>query len=156
MLIRKGDFWIAMAVLLGGLVMVGASLYSLWQGLSSYGWEERPGVVLSTSIHRVRDSHSTNIYHYRPEIFYRYQMSGYSLTDDLFYPAYSSERSKEDAEAWLARFPEGAEVRVYVNPDKPKESMLMPGLHLVHLLKPLTGLAVCAMGVFLFARLRRR
>jgi len=152
---KKMDAVMAVIFFVGGLVATGFGLVDAWSGITSYGWQENPGVILSSKIHTPRATgHRSEVY--QAELRYRYQVEGYSLTGNVLYPGYESNNTPEGAEKWTHRFPVGNNVPVYVNPDNRRESMLAPGLHLEHLLKPFSGIAMVCISLFLFSGVRRR
>ncbi|OZG72778.1 hypothetical protein BTA51_14755 [Hahella sp. CCB-MM4] len=154
MLIKKMDFWIGAAMLLGGVLLCAIGAGELLKGVSSYGWQEVPGVLLSSKVNRSRADHSVNSYQYQASFFYRYHTGVRELTGDVLYPGYARQSTREAAEDWLEKLPVG-EVIVYVNPDNPKESMLAPGVHPEMLFRPLAGLFIAFLSYWLFARLRQ-
>ncbi|WP_422862248.1 DUF3592 domain-containing protein [Desulfoluna limicola] len=98
---------------------------------------------------------------HRPEVYqaefrYRYQVEGYTLTGNVLYPGYESNNTAKGAEKWTRRFPEGTSIPVNENPANRRESMLAPGLHLEHLLKPFSGIAMVYISLVLFSRVHRR
>ena len=140
----------------GGLVLTGVGLFDAWSGLKSYGWEEKPGVILSSEIRSCGRGKELNSKTYRADIFYRYRLNGYDLTGDVLYPGYESHSSREGARKWLRRFPSGSTVTVYVNPERPRDAMLANGLHFEHMGRPLAGICMAWAALFMFFKLRRK
>ncbi len=125
--------WFAVLVLpplFGGLCLfVGA--FALVQSLHyrsyrSHKWPGAPGVVLSAEVREdVSVDGLAGSVSYWPRIAYEYTVAGVTYTGDLITFA-DQPRTREFAEATVARYPPGLAVTVRYQPDSPRVALLDP------------------------------
>ncbi|WP_028865761.1 DUF3592 domain-containing protein [Psychromonas aquimarina] len=151
---KKSELLMAAIFFAGGLILTGVGLVDAWSGLKSYLWDEKEGVIISSEVRSCGRGQGLNSKEYRADIFYRYSLNGYELNGDLLYSGYQCQNNRQGAQDWVDSFPAGTAVTVYVNPDKPKEAVLVNGIHLEHIGRPLAGLLMAWLAVFMFFKLR--
>ena len=89
-------------------------------------WPSAPGKILATEPQRRGGSSGRNQY-YVPLVRYSYVVNGREREGSRLRFGYTSARSRGGAEAMLAPYPVGAEVKVRYDPDNPDQSVLEPG-----------------------------
>jgi len=65
---------------------------------------------------------------FEAKIGYQYMYGSQQYSGDKIYFGYTSSSEQEDSSQLIAAFPEGKEVKVYINPKNPKEAVLIPGI----------------------------
>ncbi len=115
---------IAIPFFAGELVMIILGVRMVTLSKASLDWPTVSGTVLSSQVDEDYDSEDG--YTYYPRVTYQYNVDGQVYESDrVFFGADNT--PEEDAYAIVAQFPAGSMVTVYYNPDKPKQSVLMPG-----------------------------
>ena len=104
------------------LFVVVPSLLRFRRGFLSQSWRQVSALVMTSSIDR-----SNNIY--VPKIIYRYTINSHQYTDDNYSFAASYGSSKSACLAISEKYPEGSTIKVYVNPENPTMSVIVPGVH---------------------------
>lgn len=108
--------------------------------VASEGWPSVPGEVLSS---QVRSSSRTR----RAVVRYAYDVGGDELVGGRV--RYLAPLALERASTTAARYPEGATVNVYYDPELPAESVLEPGRRTAaFVVAALVNLSILLMGVF--------
>ena len=100
-----------------GILLDGS--YSLWQGHQARYWQAVDGEILSSRVGVCHGKSTT----YFPDISYRYTVAGqmHLGRSVRFGPR---QMSREDSEALVRRYPQGARVAVFVNPQAPENAIL--------------------------------
>lgn len=115
---------IAIPFFAGELVMIFLGVRMVTLSKASLDWPTAGGTVLYSEVEEDYDSEDG--YTYYPRVTYQYNVDGQAYESDrVFFGADNT--PEEDAYAIVAQFPAGSMVTVYYNPDKPKQSVLMPG-----------------------------
>ena len=123
---------------LGIFVALIGGIGALWSGLAhrkarasvaaAKRWREAPGKVIATHVeHRDASSGSAHYAYYVPTIRYAYVVNGREQEGERLRFGMPSARSRRAAEAMLAPYPAGAEIKVHYDPDRPDQSVLEPG-----------------------------
>ena len=109
---------------------------ALWGGLShrrsralvaaAERWLSAPGRIIASEVQRRGGSSGRNQY-YVPLVRYSYIVHGREREGARLRFFFASARSRGGAEAMLAPYPAGAEVKVRYDPDNPDQSVLEPG-----------------------------
>jgi hypothetical protein len=111
---------------------------ALWAGRAHVGasglvkaaerWREAPGKVVASQVER-RDygAGTTQYAYYVPTVSYIYVVGGREHRGSRLRFGMPTARSRGGAEAMLAPYPAGAEIKVRYDPDAPAESVLEPG-----------------------------
>ncbi|TKB48370.1 DUF3592 domain-containing protein [Ferrimonas sediminicola] len=148
---------LAAVLLLLALAFLVRGITVLCVALESYGWSAVPGSVVDSHISRFRPDgarHGSDLY--RAEITYRYAVDGFGRRGNLLYLGYSSDRTRDGAQAWLDRFPPDQAVVVYVNPEDSTQSVLITGISIEDFADLLTGSLLVAVASAMLRRSRRR
>ncbi len=115
---------IAIPFFAGELVMIFLGVRMVTLSKASLDWPTVNGTVLSSQVRE--DYDSDNGYTYYPQVEYRYSVDDQVYESDRVFFG-SDSASEENAYAIVAQFPAGSTAAVYYNPDKPKQSVLIPG-----------------------------
>ncbi len=121
---------IAIILMALGVSFTRSGLRGIRYAWGSKAWPSTPGEIVSVTIEEQKpisehDRHPT----YRPIVAYSYSIGGKSFggqhrkfNDDVI--VYGSE---EKAQAAIAQYPVGQKVKVYYEPDNPRNAVLEPG-----------------------------
>lgn len=144
----------ALALMLIG----GAAFVYLWKlgekGQSATHWPVTSGTIVESRLdvrpHPGGDGQRED---YLPQLRYRYSVGGQIHESSIRrYPNPGAMQSREQAEAVLARYPHGAVVRVYYNPERPQVACLEPGEHWTAWAGKALTLIVAAAGLVLLLK----
>lgn len=112
---------------LGGIYLIYLGFKNQQKARASQGWLLTTGRIVESSVsqHWSHDSEGGSRLSYSAHIRYEYGVSGQTFISSqvAFGPAPSSYRSAR-AQAEANRYPVGAAVTVYYNPDNPQEAVL--------------------------------
>jgi hypothetical protein len=118
---------------------------------ASRDWPSVPGVITRSAVATKNSGGKTR---YRYDVVYRYQVEGRELTcsnvffgDDVFFGGDVSSRSSDTAYKVTKRYPEGAEVAVYYEPEDPASAVLEPGARWQSYVLFVIGLVFLIVGV---------
>ena len=113
---------LAIGVLLAvsGIVGVYICVRASDRATSQTAWLKAPGSVIGAEV--LYDGEM-----YYPSITYEYTHSGAKFTGTKFKSALLQYNWRGPSERVVQRFPKGAPIEVYVNPDDPSEAVLEPG-----------------------------
>jgi Protein of unknown function (DUF3592) len=123
-----------------GLTIYGARLFA--KSYRAKTWPTAQGRIIESEVREVRDTDGLT---YKASILYEYSVNGVTHRSDVWRLGTGSSSSTEPARKTVKRYPVGAVVTVYCNPEKPADAMLEPGKASWHLL--LAGIAFFAAGV---------
>lgn len=112
------------------ITLLGLALFVLgvWDArlaVLSKRWPVTKGEVLSTE---VREEKNTINYYYTPIIRYKYRVHGREYTADVRTFDRDSYRDSDRAGMVTQNYPEGKEIEVHYNPNKPTWAVLQPGI----------------------------
>jgi hypothetical protein len=134
-----------------GLVLLFIFFRNLAKVRASQGWPAVQGTVIESWVRRSQstDSDGSVSHSYYPEIRYLYQVMGSEYQGDkiAFGPKTGGSRSR--AEKAIAKYPAGANVMVYYQPDKPAKAVLERTISKVSLVM---GIAFVLAGIFTYVR----
>ncbi|PWB71040.1 MAG: hypothetical protein C3F07_15595 [Anaerolineales bacterium] len=135
------------ALLVDGILF--GIIYATRRGVAkAANWSSTMGTVTFSTVER---RSSGDGYSYYPVVNYTYQVMGQMLQGDRIMPGPRSGGS--GAHKVVARYPIGAQVMVYYDPNNPSEAVLergMPGyIKWLWVTIVLTDLFLCGLGVFL-------
>ena len=82
-----------------------------------------------------------------PHILFSYTVAAYTYQRTLEFPD-GTEPSPELATSYAKKYPAGAKVSVYYNPDQPDQATLEPGLARGDWMIPAVGIVAMALGIF--------
>jgi Protein of unknown function (DUF3592) len=121
-----------------GMVGVGALFLCIGSGLAVWGWTiyqnarasadwpTAQGKVTSSHVSHTTDSDGGDSY--SPSVRYEYQADDRRYANNTIKFGENSYNSFDEAQVYVARYPEGATVTVYYDPGKPGRSVLEPGV----------------------------
>lgn len=118
-----------------GLAVMIFGVYLAISSSKSKRWPTAPGHVTGSGIVRQSSSSSrstgsgpiTNNYTYKAEIVYKYDVEGETYVNNQVRMSDISSSNQRAAETTKARYPVGAEVTVYYDPNNTERSVLEPG-----------------------------
>ncbi len=132
---------LCIGVFFSAFFLIGAGL--LWVGIrarqkaeASQGWPATQGQIIHTDVLEVKYRDDTSgmgvsgsgwkvRVSYLPKVEYEYQVLGQTYTGSrLAFGAEKGYYTRQQAEEAIARYPEGAPVTVYYNPENPAEAVL--------------------------------
>lgn len=118
-------------LLIAFFVFFGVLAWRAWQiRQASPDWPSVQGEMLSSRVfahNQTGGEQGVSTHEWYTEVHYRYTVQGQTYEGNRLKAFGRHHFSKELAEAELAPFPVGQPVRVYYNPAKPSESVLIPG-----------------------------
>jgi Protein of unknown function (DUF3592) len=123
-----------------GLTIYGVRLFA--KSHRAKTWPTAQGRIIESEVREVRDADGLT---YKASILYEYSVNGVTHRSDVWRSAAGSSSSTRFAARAVGRYPVGAVVTVYCNPEKPTDAMLEPGKASWHLL--LAGIAFFAAGI---------
>jgi hypothetical protein len=113
---------------LTALVLLLWAAWLSWESLSAYSWPSVTGVILLAQLENA--SNSVDDPEYRPQVRYRYVVSGIELIGTrLFVADYATYNWPSVAQRQIAGLRVGGLCRVWYHPRHPERSLLRPGLH---------------------------
>ncbi|MCH1929913.1 DUF3592 domain-containing protein [Shewanella sp. A25] len=111
------------------LMMLGLWLYlvyksgpNLFLSIKSKKWKKSSSIVTTSSFDRTGNSYS-------PKLIYKYAFNGREFMNDTFTYLGTSSISKSNAIKIAQLYPEGSSMEIWVNPEKPEQSVVIPGVH---------------------------
>lgn len=130
---------------LAGLAVIGlAGVWPLLNWYKGLSWIEAPCVIDSASIKTHRDSDGST---YSPEVRYTYEWKGDNYPGSRFAWDNTSYGSRSSIERWMEPYPVGAKTVCYVNPDDPKDAVLVRSFPTIVLFVIPFGLVFVTIGV---------
>lgn len=111
------------------LLMLGVLLFVLFKpiksimlGLRSKEWRKVKATITTSGLDRESGV-------YCPKIIYNYAVNGRELTDDNYTFSGAITNSKSRALAIVKENPVGKEIPIFVNPEDPSRTVVVPGVH---------------------------
>lgn len=139
------------ALLVDG-ILLGIIFFTRRKVAEAGTWPSTLGTVTSSTVER---RSSGDGYSYYPVVHYTYQAIGQSYQGNRIMPG--PQVGGSGAQNIVARYPAGAQVMVYYDPNKPSESVLersLPGyIKWLWVTVVLTDLFLCGLGAFLIYQL---
>ena len=115
---------------------------------ASRDWPSVPGVITRSAVATKRSDGKTM---YSSDVVYRYQVEGRELTcNSVFFGGNTSSSNSSAAYNVTGRYPEGAEVDVYYEPEDPANAVLEPGTRWQSYIVFGLGLVFLIVGVLVF------
>lgn len=102
--------------------------------------------VISSNIEETRGSDGDPMF--KAIVNYQYGYDGNNIVGDKIYFGYSSSSDKEDALVIQQNLTKGKKITAYINPDNPKDAVLVPGIHRFTLINVFMGTGFAFMGVW--------
>jgi hypothetical protein len=121
---------IGLIISLIGFVILLLSALAIVDSLFSKDWTITMGKIIHSEVYISKstgDSDAT----YRPNILFEYSVFGEKFICDRIYYGVKimSSSNLVNSKKLVEKYPVNKEVAVYYNPDKPKKSVIEPGLH---------------------------
>ena len=124
---------LAIAFIIGGLVMLGYGVFCIYNGYKSRTWPQALGTINASyaerQLRRESETHNSRI-KYVARIRYAYTVNGRKYNNDEvgFGKSEYTSRRKSKIEKYLEQFPVGKSVRVFYNPENPGQAVLSQGV----------------------------
>lgn len=135
-----------------GLLMFCVGVKEVWESNASKTWPATQGKVLASFVRTPRAGAKRL---YSPVVQYEFAVDGKTYgSQRVSFGSYQSSRSSH-AEAVVARYPVGAEVRVHYKANDPAASVLEPGSEMTNIMLPLLGLVFASAGLWFLKTSRR-
>lgn len=113
---------------LTALILLLWAAWLSWESLSAYSWPSVNGEILLAQLENASDSEDDP--EYRPQVRYRYVVSGVELIGTrLFVADYATFNWPSVAQRQIAALRVGGRCRVWYHRRHPERSLLRPGLH---------------------------
>jgi hypothetical protein len=134
---------VSVVIALIGLAALGLGFVRVMAARRSAGWPQVDGTVLTSTVAAVAAA-------WKAQVTYRYKVGDQDLRGtSIALEDFDSDRAT--AEAIAARYPEGAQVKVFYEPSDPSLSVLQPGAYGASAFLPSVGVGVLVLGCVLFA-----
>lgn len=132
-----------------GASLTAFGLHRFRIGRRSRGWPTTPGVVASTGISSDGGGDDSEV-KYVPELQYEYEVESDTYVSSRYgFGTTPTFNERSAARSWIEeRYPEGGEVTVHYDPDRPDRSVLEPGAGR-SLMAVVVGLAFTGVGIFM-------
>ncbi len=117
---------LAAGFLAGGIVICAWGIWTIVKAKKSADWPSVKGTLISSSIRSNIKTASSDSY--EAKILYSYTVNGKTYTGKRVCYGDFGIRTRSRAEKIIAHYPEGKNVRVFYDPDDPKEGILEPGI----------------------------
>jgi hypothetical protein len=117
---------------LSGLAMAGYGSYRLYRGTDSKKWSTTSGTIQAASMaeYTVAESEYSRCTYYYPEVRYSYVVGDQACSGNRVAMDVKSiwHADRQKAEQLMAQYAAGRAVTVHFKPEKPEDSVLVPGL----------------------------
>jgi len=124
-----------------GFTLLYMGARNVWQAKASNQWPSTDGLIVEASIKRQGNS-------YMPKIVTSYNVNGQPFhTETTHFGQTAGSSDSTEADLLLLRYPQGAKVRVFYNPQDPSQAVLEPGFDAELLWLPGGGLAFALPGI---------
>ncbi len=137
-------------ILIGILVMWKGCL-NLWHDYNSPEWPSVPGTIQTSRVEEFltgTDSSTHRSRMFSASIVFGYNVNGRNLTSDtVFIGGAAGSEDSSEAEVLHLRYPQGAAVKVFHDPDDPSIAVLEPGMNSDVFWLPGIGLALLLPGI---------
>ena len=158
-LIDRLLFFAGPVFILCGLIGMGVTLVDQRSSVRSMGWPMAPGEVVESRMDTKRDPGPTGsqwtdityIFHVR----YRYTVGSETFEGARVRFGGEVRGEKSEVQEMLARYPVGAKIEVFHDPDDPTDATLQKGSNTKSILKPFLVLVMVPMGLGLILFNRR-
>jgi len=134
-----------------GLLLIFIYFRNLAKVRASQAWPAVQGTVIESWVRRTEstDDDGSVSYSYYPEIQYQYQVMGSQYQGDKITFGLKSGGNRTKAEKAIAKYPTGANVTIYYQPDKPENAVLERSITKGLLF---SGILLILLGIFMYIR----
>ena len=121
---------VALILIIIGFVISGLTLFAIINSFSSKKWMTTNGKIINSEIYKQSFTGEADVT-YRPSIAFEYLVNGEKFISDRLYYGVKIMSSGNwiNSRKLIEKYPVDKEVTVYYNPNKPKISVIEPGLH---------------------------
>jgi len=135
--------------ILGGGVALGLGILQVVEALRSKSWPQATGKVKVSEVGSSSGSISSggSAVRYKANIIYEYEVQGAKHIGDRVTVADHASTSGAKHHRIAQRYPLGADITVYYNPNNPDESLLEPGLRFAPFILIIIGLFASSIGL---------
>lgn len=121
---------IGLIISLIGFVILLLSAFAIVDSLCAKDWTMIMGKIIHSEVYISKSTGDSNAT-YRPNIVFEYSVFGEKfICDRLYYGVkIMSSGNLVNSKKLVEKYPVNKEVAVYYNPDKPKQSVIEPGIH---------------------------
>lgn len=153
--LATGNRFMGLIFILVGLGICGFGLSILNKGHSSLSWPISEGTIVHSDIDKKWSSakHESGRkiwrHKYSSDIHYTYKVKGNSYRANNIRLLKFWTSSKQEVENEVKKYPKWKKVKVYYNPNDPKDAMLEPGIILLDYFVAAIGLAFFMMGLLI-------
>ena len=109
---------------LAGLAIMVYGIFLVVKSMRARSWPTAQGKVIDSRVREVSDSDGIS---YEAYVLYEYSVNGVRHRSDVWRLGVGRSSFTGAAKKAVAKYPVGAPVMVYVNPDKPSDAMLEAG-----------------------------
>ncbi len=113
-------------LIITGIGMIGVWIYLFLRALSTKNWASTTGKIIKGEVINSGTSSGSNSW--SPTIKYLYSINDNQFEGDRIKTIVSSYSSTKQAQKELDKYPVNSSVKVYYNPDKPADSVIIPGV----------------------------
>jgi Protein of unknown function (DUF3592) len=139
------SFYIEAVSLATGAYLVLLALRNARKGLAARNWIRVPGVIKRSFVTVQKDDDVAPGHH--PKVEYEYSVEGKKYSCSRIRYGQIGSRDRAGADRVIAPYQPGTQVEIFVNPRKPSDATLVPGVSWGNLLVALAGLVFLAAGV---------
>ncbi len=136
-----------------GVATLFAALKQLWGAARSRRWPSVPGRIVSSDVVdvsrkvQVGDELEKLVHEHRVEIRYEFTLKGVLFSGIDVGEALEQSTDERRAHERVAKYPKGAEVRIFYSPEDPTRSVLEPGIRAATWIPVLVALALIVTGI---------
>ncbi|MDF1755155.1 MAG: DUF3592 domain-containing protein [Verrucomicrobiales bacterium] len=142
--------------LVGGIALIFWSVMEMMDAKASLKWPQTDGEIISSEVKkRVRQNANQSGVRrmlYKPEITYEFEVDGNRYESEKIAFGDSSFFTKGPAAKIQSQYPVGKAVTVNVNPARPRQSVLEPGMTSKAWILPTVGIALTGFGLVALLR----
>jgi hypothetical protein len=119
----------------------------LLKAYNSMKWDSITCTIIQSTLVTAKDDEG--FLSFEAIVKYKYGYKGNQYIGDEIYFGYNSSSVEEKSSNLLRSYPEGKEVEVFVNPKRPQDSILIPGIKLSTIIPVLGGFFFTFVGFFI-------
>lgn len=128
-------------------VVIGSSVL---RGYNTHDWQQTSGIMYRSTMVQTTQLGEQPLY--QPDVSYRYQINGETFVGENLYRTDLPFNDERELGKELDEFPTGSLQMIYVNPEYPEESVLIPGVQNQLILGLIFAIACFAIGLSSFRR----
>ncbi len=129
-----------------GLWMMFSGGKRVYQAIGTKNWNQVTGMIVESRVDTSKDSEDRT--EYRAVVLYTYSFQDKTYYGKRIHYGYSASSDRTDSEELVGRYSPGEPVPVYINPNRPKECVLVRGIQKYALLEIWFGFGVAFFGIW--------